>query len=147
MDRSLTTTTRPLAAGLAGLALVLGLGLSGCSLVGGGSEPPAEASSEPGAPASTGTGTGTDEAGDRPSREEVAAGLGEVIVEMAPSIGEASQDVLDQLTDCAVGKIYDSASSDSLQAIADGNLSGASPETLTALSNAVSACSTELTGG
>lgn len=149
MTRSLSAT-RPLAAGLAALALTLDLGLAGCT-VPGGEEPPAPStpSTSSGAEEDTAPGDGgtTGDAAGRPSQEEVAAGLSAVVAEMAPGVGEASQDVLDHLATCAVGRIYDSASADSLRAMADGDLAGADPDDLTALSNAVSACSTELDPG
>ncbi|MVA75653.1 hypothetical protein GC722_06390 [Auraticoccus sp. F435] len=154
------TSSRRLTGGLAALVLGLGLTLSGC---GGSSEetasPDAPAASEQ-APSASGspsagespsaggeTSSSEEQGGDKPSREEVAAGLTAAIGEFAPGMGELSKAVLDQLSSCAVDKIYDSASADSLQAFADGELASADADDLTALSEAISTCGNEITPG
>ncbi|SDE40643.1 hypothetical protein [Auraticoccus monumenti] len=160
------SSTRPLAAGLAALALTLGLGLTGCSTGDEAAQPdatgsdtttsqpetaPSEAPSEtpsetPSEAPSEDASTDSGESGGKPSKEEVATGLNDLVAEMSPGASEASGDVLEKLTTCAVDKIYDTASEKSLQAIAEGDLSGADPDDLTDLSNAISECSTEVVG-
>lgn len=111
------------------------------------SAPSGDGSGEPDAAESPSSDSSEDSGsdGEKPSQEEVASGLAGSIGELVP-LPDGSDAILAQLTTCAVEKIYDDASDDSLRAMADGQLDQADADDLNALSTAISECSSEVTG-
>jgi hypothetical protein len=103
-------------------------------------EPTAEptAAAEPTAEPETDSGSG-----DKPSRDEVVAGYTKIITSAS---GDLPEESIKKAVTCFVDELYEPASAQTLQAIADANAAGVDPKDTQLFTDASSACMKKMVG-
>ncbi|KQX74390.1 hypothetical protein ASD10_03880 [Aeromicrobium sp. Root472D3] len=138
---------------MGGLALALTLSLTGTLAACGGSDDDSAASdptssAAPTAEAETTTPEPTaDSGGDaagKPSRDDVIAGYTKVITGTAGA--NLPDDIVKQVVTCFVDELYEPASAQTLQAIADADPSGVDPADAQLFGDASTTCTAKITG-
>lgn len=82
--------------------------------------------------------------GDKPSKDEVVAGYTTVITDtMGTGLPE---EIVSQVVNCFVDELYDTASADTLQAIADSDPAGVNPDDAQLFSEASTTCTQQIAG-
>ncbi|WP_229054621.1 hypothetical protein [Aeromicrobium sp. Leaf350] len=84
--------------------------------------------------------------GDKPSKDDVVAGYSGLITEILGGT-ELPQDILNSVVTCFVDEVYDDASAQTLQAIADGNAAGIDPADTQLFTDASTTCQSQIAGG
>lgn len=79
--------------------------------------------------------------GDKPSKDEVVEGYSGIVKEMMSSLPD---DAVDQATTCIVDEIYDDASVQTLQALADGDASKVDQADASLFTDAQTSCTESL---
>ncbi|MCL8253069.1 hypothetical protein AERO_16910 [Aeromicrobium fastidiosum] len=138
---------------MGGLALALTLSLTGTLAACGGSDDDSAASdptssAAPTAEAETTTPEPTADAGGdaagKPSRDDVIAGYTKVITGTAGA--NLPDDIVKQVVTCFVDELYEPASAQTLQAIADADPSGVDPADAQLFGDASTTCTAKITG-
>ncbi|MFT4028880.1 MAG: hypothetical protein QM675_03305 [Protaetiibacter sp.] len=88
----------------------------------------------------------TEDAADdgKPTKEEVVAGYKELITAQMDGLPE---EAVDEATRCIVDEIYDDASAQTLQALADGDATGIDVNDVSLFTDAQTACTEAMTAG
>jgi hypothetical protein len=140
---------------MAGVAMTLALTMGGTlAACGGGSDDDSSAASDATSSAAPTPDTATttpeptadsgDDAAGKPSRDDVIAGYTKVITGTAGA--NLPDDIVKQVVTCFVDELYEPASAQTLQAIADANPSGVDPGDAQLFGDASSTCTAKITG-
>ncbi|GAA1748704.1 hypothetical protein GCM10009710_30940 [Aeromicrobium alkaliterrae] len=80
--------------------------------------------------------------GDKPAKEDVVAGYTKIITDIT---GQLPEDIVTQVASCFVDEVYDAASAQTLQAIADSNPAGIDQSDGQLFADASTTCQSQLT--
>lgn len=136
---------------MTGAALVLVLSVGGTLAACGGSsdEEGSDTTATTSAPESTSAAPTTEPegdagSGDKPSKDDVIAGYTTIVSDGAG--GQLPEGILDQVVTCFVDELYEPASAQTLQAIADSEPTGIDPADAQLFGDASTACTAKITG-
>ena len=85
--------------------------------------------------------------GDKPSKDEVVAGYAQIVNDTLGQSGALPEEIVTQVVTCFVDEVYDDASAETLQAIADSDPTGVDPDDTQLFTDASTACQSSITGG
>ncbi|GAB3114804.1 hypothetical protein GCM10027055_21490 [Janibacter alkaliphilus] len=110
------------------------------------SETPEEtsSSSESTSETSSSSSSAAADSGEKPPKQDVIDGYSAIVTEMMSSLPE---DAVDQATTCLVDEIYDDASVQTLQALADSEVNNVNPDDVSLFQDAQTTCTESLSQG
>ncbi|MFC5677010.1 hypothetical protein [Aeromicrobium endophyticum] len=141
---------------MSGVALALALSLGGTLAACGGSDgsdgssdkaesTPSATASEPAATEEpTASAAPEGDTGDKPSKEDVVAGYTKVLKSTAGA--NLPEDIVNKVVTCFADELYDTASTQTLQAIADAQPTNVNPADMQAFTDASTACTKKISG-
>ena len=104
--------------------------------------------SETDAPSDEGSDESSSEGEDgKPSKDEVIAGYSQIINDTLGSSGALPDEIVTNVVTCFVDEVYDDASPETLQAIADADVTGVDPDDMQLFTDASTACQKQIVGG
>ncbi|WGX98152.1 hypothetical protein [Nocardioides sp. L-11A] len=87
------------------------------------------------------TGDAPEADGDKPSRDDVVAGYGDIVKETSEQAGiDMPEGVIEKVLSCFIDEVYDDASAKTLQALADSDPTGIDPADVELFTNAQATC-------
>ncbi|NYG57150.1 hypothetical protein BJ980_000073 [Nocardioides daedukensis] len=82
-----------------------------------------------------------DDAAGKPSREDVVAGYSKIVTEGSEQSGvDMPDDIVNKVVTCFIDEVYDDASAQTLQALADSNAAGIDPNDASLFTEAQTTC-------